>query len=265
MRLNSNATSTIDQRTLAFGPSLPFSESLSTESAVQNVGAFCTLDGDMVVPSISEGEGPAVGGGGSGGGGDESVIPEVEFPELVFSQHMGSFDTFTSNDQTNNSSLSLHGAFNASSLISPDLSAPGLNWAHSVSNSWTNAGTWSFSESVVVAYNLSKSFSDASSTSPGNNPGSPSGAGSGNNSGLDETSSSTSNIGSSRHGFVKIIFTASQGITTASAAGVAWSIDRDHGRGRLGTYLCLFSRRHRFGDPARDSNDACLFGVRLVQ
>jgi hypothetical protein len=207
---------------------------------VQWVGAFCDVDGTEVFPlsqssnvvmsRLPEGEGDD--------DDDESIVPEVDFPTLESSSHIGEFDLFLPPSPSSSSSLTTFGAFTAASLTNPDLTLPGLNWVHLVDVYWVSPTQWSFTESLVLSFDLGNSVEDEGQESIVNGQGSNEDGPDGDDSsgdpdddedtGLDVESEWESSIGASRSGYFKFTFSASRGITTASAAGVRWSLLVDY-------------------------------------
>jgi hypothetical protein len=207
---------------------------------VQWVGAFCDVDGTEVFPlsqssnvvmsRLPEGEGDD--------DDDESIVPEVDFPTLESSSHIGEFDLFLPPSPSSSSSLTTFGAFTAASLTNPDLTLPGLNWVHLVDVYWVSPTQWSFTESLVLSFDLGNSVEDEGQESIVNGQGSNEDGPDGDDSsgdpdddedtGLDVESEWESSIGASRSGYFKFSFSASRGITTASAAGVRWSLLVDY-------------------------------------
>jgi hypothetical protein len=192
------------------------------------VGAHCTLNGEVISGRLTiatEGEGDGDSNGSSG------LLPSIQIPPLTSTQSSGSLDNFLPPQQTSYSSTSFHGSFDASSLINPDLQATGFNWVHSVTTTWTDSNTWSFSERLIVSFNLGNARTFSSEDEPSSNEvqGSSNGqeenSGEGQETGLEETSSWESAVGVSRSGYLFFSLDASRGITTPSAAGVLWSLD----------------------------------------
>jgi hypothetical protein len=159
---------------------------------------------------------------GSGGGSTPATpfLPPLELPTIAFTQHVGSLDTIAPSEPSSSSSLSLRGSFTAASLNNPDYNAQGLNWVHWVDRNWISSTQWSYTERMVLVFNLSNSETTTEETLPTD----PLPEGQVDDDDLDETSSYTSTLSATRRGFISFTFTSSQGISTPSAAGVQWSI-----------------------------------------
>jgi len=226
--------------------SLLRSTATSQQSTQQWLGGYCEEDGIEVFPSLHsatsiaairpEGEGP--GGDGDVNNDNESIVPNVEFPDLESSSHSGSFDAFAPPNQNTSSTLTTFGSFTPASLTNPDLTLPGLHWVHLVDRFWVSDTQWSFTESLFLSFDLESLVEEqGGSTGNGNDgpaaegdtpAGSTEGDNDNGNDGLQVESTWESSMEASRSGFFMFTFKASRGITTPSAAGVAWSIWVDY-------------------------------------
>lgn len=177
--------------------------SIEQGTGISMFGMACDMDGTLVrvsgenIFSFGEGEG----GDGSGGGGSsdsEFEIPEVAWPIIV----AGTFDSLDNFQPTIQSSFRVvdeHGLFTESMLPAVDLSLPGTHWVHIVEQTWLAQDHWSFSETLVMTFNLTGQS----------------------NAGDGETVSIT------RNGFVKLHFIASRVFQTSSSLGPKWTVDSD--------------------------------------
>jgi hypothetical protein len=227
-----------------FAPSSRSSNS-RTLSAVQPagqqwIGGFCDQSGNLVFPQDHSSTNLAAitpeGEGDDPGENDDSIIPEVDFPTLEISGHSGSLNLFQPPTQSNFSSLATLGAFTPASLANPDLTLPGLNWVHAVDVIWVSPEQWSFTESLVLSFNLGNANNETGNQSIINGTGQDQdgdstgddGAEDDENLGLDVADNWQSTTQASRSGYYKFFFSASRGMTTASAAGVRWSVMLDY-------------------------------------
>ncbi len=218
-------------------------------------GWFCNTDGSlssvMVISSMSEGEGPSAGDGSSTSGtggtgtgsngtsGDGGVdIPQITWPQLKFPQHDGSLGTFAPPVGTATHTVTTGGSFTENTTANSDLTVPGVNFVHIVDLTQIDATHWSFTETLVLAFNVSNAVSDssASGSNGGNGTtgtnGMTSSGGTGTGTGTTPTIPDTHNsqsqwsssVTASRSGFVIMTFHAEQGMSGPSEAGVAWSL-----------------------------------------
>jgi len=230
----------------------------ATEASLPSdpTGWFCNTDGSlssvMLISSMSEGEGPSSGDGSSTGGpggtgsnGTGGVdIPQITWPQLKFPQHEGSLGTFAPPITTGTHTVTTGGSFTENTTANSDLTVSGVNFVHIVNLTQIDATHWSFTETLVMAFNVSNAVTDSSANgaSGGNSAnggngtsgtngmttvGGP-GTGTGTTPTIPDTHNSqsqwSSNVTASRSGFVIMTFHAEQGMSGLTEAGVAWSL-----------------------------------------
>lgn len=183
----------------------------------QSAGAFCREDGTLVflgsepagTPSALQGEGED----------DDSLIPQVQAPSLASAQFASNLASFVPASQSSSSTLSVFGAFTAASLTNPDTLLLGLNWAFQTDSQWTDANSWSFTEKLVLAFNLDNSdLGDWDETRINGNDGDEETDDS-SMQGLDGHSNGESDANATRNGYFFYTYHATMGI-----AGVSWSL-----------------------------------------
>jgi len=210
--------------------------------SIQWVGGYCREDGTEIFPNaaaienkqslVAEGEG------------DDSFVPTFEVPPVASSQYASNLSLFAPPSQSTSSTITTLGAFTPSSLTSPDYTLPGLNWALQKDQTWTSPKHWSYSETLVLSFNLenvdsdewdstitdgedasSGSGSSGSGDSSGGSSGGSAGTGNVNNplKGLDGQANGLFSAGATRSGFFSFSFSASRGVSTPTSAGIAWS------------------------------------------
>jgi hypothetical protein len=155
---------------------------------------------------------------GEGDDGAAVSIPQLDFPAIGFSGSGTGYDSFVPSVQNTSREVDTRGSFDESDLVNPDLTAEGLNWVHTIDRTWISDNQWSYTEQIVMVFNLGDSASDGgdlTSLTTGDET----------DNGLDESGSWSSTTGVTRGGFFMLTFSASLGMTTPAAAGVKWSID----------------------------------------
>lgn len=196
----------------ALGSIIPQLAHSKSSSEASNRGV-CLSDG-TILSSLPMAEGE---------GGEQTEVPEFDFPTLELASLVGTPDDFVPSTQSTSSSIDLNGSFDANSLNDPDYDADDTNWVHTMDRNWTSSDQWSFTERLVLVFNLEETVEDSGDVAdlidPEAEPSDPN---------LDEAGdwSSTSDI--TRVGFFMMTFVASRGISTPSAAGVKWSIAVDY-------------------------------------
>ena len=219
-------------------------QSVSSESsrAIQWVGGFCREDGAEIFPNLAEIDNKQT--LVAEGEGDDSFVPTFEVPPLASSQYASNLNLFAPPSQSTSSTITTLGAFTPCSLTNPDYSLPGLNWALQMDQTWTSPQQWSYSETLVLSFNLENDDSDewdstitdgedassgsgsrGSGDSGGESIGGSDGTGDGNNplKCLDGQANGLFAAGATRSGFFSFSFSASLGVSTPTSAGIAWS------------------------------------------
>ncbi|MCA9130253.1 MAG: hypothetical protein KDB22_24365 [Planctomycetales bacterium] len=204
---------------------------LSTGNEI--LGMVCMTDGSHARSSSLMAEGELTDGGGDGSG-DGSGDLDLNLPSLQFLAGGDTYDTFSPPNNVSSHDVTSFGSFDESSAINPDLNASGTNWVHIVDTNWTSPTLWSFSETFVLAFNISESGSESGDlsdlSSSGDTLGESTGeGGEGSGDGLVSSGGWSIDTAYGRGGFAIIRFTASLGVVTSAAAGVAWSLSVDYG------------------------------------
>ena len=196
---------------------------------VQWVGAYCTVDGEQIHPNSVMMTLPL--GEGEGEDASESIVPELDVPELEFTSYTGALNDFTPSQQTGRNEITSFGLFTASSLMNPDFTLPGLNWVRQVDQTWVSA-EWSITEIFVMSFRLTNSndSTDSQATTlrslridSGDEDLPPE-----DDQGLSLDIDTTKQSIADRYGFYTLVFHASRGITTPADAGVKWSVNESY-------------------------------------
>lgn len=162
----------------------------------------CDVNGLTVRGSLSTADN-AEGEDDENGSGNVTLpvsLPEVSVPQLVFPTVSNSYNTFNmSSMQSTGRDIGLQGVYTPSTTTIPDRNAPGTNWVHIVDRTWIDANHWSFTETLVLNFDLSNS-----------------------------SNSSAGGFGFTHNGFALLTFSASQGLVTDALAGPKWSLSIDY-------------------------------------